>query len=401
MKITYSPISRASRPAASSVRALENYEVVIYFTKDILQYLGCLDAVEFIHESLDGNRKDAAEVNRELLDWLSTRDQPDRPFFAFLNYFDAHSRYVLKPGRLRRFGAEPDDDYKRILIDHWQEMDKTGVSPSGVAFASDAYDDCIADLDEQVGKLIDTLDRRGILEHTWLIVVSDHGESFGEHPNIFCHGSSLFDTEVRVPLLIIPPTEMKTPTGLAIRDPVSLRDIAATIVDMAGLRADSSFPGDSLTRFWKKPSARVRRRPSRQAYPNSSRTTPRTATTGAFPHACRPELHSRIRSGPTCAAKSKSANNCTISPKTPVNSTTSPKIPPSRTRSADCARASTNGPKARCSRAGSRPDRDSEPILQRGHFRRLVADCAPSLPPRRTIRWIHWSHASGIFKDSH
>ena len=237
-------------------RALENYEVVIYFTRDILQYIGCFDAVEFIHESLASNRKDAAEVNRELLDWLSSRDQPDRPFFAFLNYYDAHYKYVLKPGRLHRFGAEPDDDYKRILINHWWELDKTGVSPSGVAFASDAYDDCIADLDEQVGKLIDTLDRRGILEHTWLIVVSDHGESFGEHPNIFCHGSSLFETEVRVPLLIIPPSKMKTATGLAVRDPVSLRDIAATIVELAGLTTGSSFPGDSLTRFWMNPSRR-------------------------------------------------------------------------------------------------------------------------------------------------
>jgi arylsulfatase A-like enzyme len=134
-------------------------------------------------------------------------------------------------------------------------MDKAAVSPSGVAFASDAYDDCIADLDEQVGKLIDALGRRGILEHTWLIVVSDHGESFGEHPNTFCHGASLFDTEVRVPLLILPPSKMETPRGLAIRDPVSLRDIAATIVDMAGLATGSSFPGDSLRRFWRKPSA--------------------------------------------------------------------------------------------------------------------------------------------------
>ena len=235
-------------------RALENYEVVIHFTKDILRSIGCFDAVEFIHELLDRNRKDAAEVNRELLDWLSTRDQPDRPFFAFLNYFDAHYRYVLKPGRLHRFGAEPDDEYKRILIDHWQDMDKAAVSPSGVAFASDSYDDCIADLDEQVGKLIDALDRRGILEHTWLIVVSDHGESFGEHSNIFCHGASLFDTEVRVPLLIIPPSKMRTATGLAVRDPVSLRDIAATIVELAGLATGSPFPGDSLTRFWKNPS---------------------------------------------------------------------------------------------------------------------------------------------------
>jgi arylsulfatase A-like enzyme len=233
-------------------RALENYEVVIHFTRDNLQNFGFLDTVEFIHELLAGNRKDAAEVNRELLDWLSTREQSDRPFFAFLNYFDAHYRYVLKPGRLRRFGAEPDDEYKRILIDHWGTMDKAGVSPSGVAFASDAYDDCIADLDEHVGKLIDRLAQRGILENTWLIVVSDHGESFGEHPNTFCHGSSLFDTEVRVPLLIIPPSKMQTAAALTVREPVSLRDIAATIADMAGLTTDSSFPGDSLTRFWKK-----------------------------------------------------------------------------------------------------------------------------------------------------
>jgi arylsulfatase A-like enzyme len=46
---------------------------------------------------------------------------------------------------------------------------------------------------------------------------------------------------------------MKTVTGLAIREPVSLRDIAATIADMACLTADSSFPGDSLLRFWNNP----------------------------------------------------------------------------------------------------------------------------------------------------
>ncbi len=235
-------------------RALEGYQDSAGFTEELFQDIGCFDAVESIWEALAGNRKDAAEVNREVLDWLSARDQPDRPFFAFLNYYDAHYRYVLKPGRLHRFGDEPDDSYKRMLIHHWWEIDKTKVSPSGVAFASDAYDDCIADLDEQVGKLIDRLDRGGILEHTWLIVVSDHGESFGEHPNIFCHGSSLFETELRVPLLIIPPSSTKTATDLAIRAPVSLRDIAVTIADMAGFKTESSFAGDSLTRFWNQPS---------------------------------------------------------------------------------------------------------------------------------------------------
>ena len=69
----------------------------------------------------------------------------------------------------------------------------------------DAYDDCIADLDEQLGMLLDELERRRILQETWLIITSDHGESFGEHTGVFCHGTSLYQTELHVPLLIVPP----------------------------------------------------------------------------------------------------------------------------------------------------------------------------------------------------
>ncbi len=98
----------------------------------------------------------------------------------------------------------------------------------------------------------------------------------------FAHGTSLFDTEVRVPLLIIPPSKMQTAAAVTVREPVSLRDIAATIADMAGLTTDSSFPGESLTRFWRKSVPRVSRRFSLQVYPNSSRTTPRAETIGAF-----------------------------------------------------------------------------------------------------------------------
>ena len=118
----------------------------------------------------------------------------------------------------------------------------------GLAFAADAYDDCIADLDEQLGKLVDELERRGVLEQTWLIITSDHGESFGEHAGIFCHGTSLYETELHVPLLVIPPGG--SATKQAVKEPVSLRDLAATIVDLAGLEAGAPFPGVSLARFW-------------------------------------------------------------------------------------------------------------------------------------------------------
>ena len=169
-----------------------------------------------------------------------------------MNYCDAHYPYQIPPGRLHRFGIEPTDTHQRILIQQWGHFDKTTISPEGVAFALDAYDDCIADLDEQLGTLFDELHRRGDLERTWLIIASDHGESFGEHPGIFCHGMSLYDTELHVPLLIIPPGGIATKQ--VVKEPVSLRDLAATIVDVAGMKAGSPFPGLSLARFLK-PSA--------------------------------------------------------------------------------------------------------------------------------------------------
>jgi arylsulfatase A-like enzyme len=229
-------------------RAREGFETIAGFTADWLESAGLLPVLQRVWRSLFNDRKGAAVVNRELLNWLSKRTQPERPFFAFLNYNDAHYPYQLPPGRLHRFGAEPTGSYQRFLIEHWWELDKTKVSPESLAFAVDSYDDCIADLDERLGMLVDELDRGGILAQTWLIITSDHGESFGEHAGIFCHGLSLYETELHVPLLVIPPSG--TVTKRAVEEPVSLRDLAATIADLAGLEAGASFPGESLRRFW-------------------------------------------------------------------------------------------------------------------------------------------------------
>ena len=238
------------------------------------------------------------------------------------------------------------------------------MSPSGVAFASDAYDDCIADLDEQVGKLIDTLDRRGVLEQTWLIVVSDHGESFGEHSKIFCHGTSLFDTEVRSTATHHPTFQDGGAQGIGHSRPrqsarhgrhdcrygqASQQTRLSRAIPLQG-SGESHPPGRASS--------------SPRVYPNLCRTTPRTVITGVCPRLSHQSLHSRIRSGLTCAGKSKSANSSTISPKTPVNCATWPRIPPSRTRSAGCVRALRHGLKALYSQDGSPPDREFEPAGQ-------------------------------------
>ena len=81
-----------------------------------------------------------------------------------------------------------------------------------------------------------------------MIITADHGESFGEHPGVFWHGTSLYQTELHVPLLIIPPAGGPSPR--VVTETVSLRDLAATIVDVLGFKAGSPFPGNSLARFW-------------------------------------------------------------------------------------------------------------------------------------------------------
>jgi arylsulfatase A-like enzyme len=245
------PELTALKSAAMVSRALEAFQMTVYFTEDWLDSAGLFPYVERVWRSLDSDRKRATSVNRELLGWLSNRTHAERPFFTFLNYFDAHYPYQLPAGRLHRFGAEPSDKHQRYLIQQWRDVDKTTLSPEGLAFAGDAYDDCIADLDEQLGKLIDGLEQRGTLENTWLFITSDHGESFGEHTGVFCHGTSLYETEVHVPLLIVPPAGTVLPR--VVEEAVSLRDLAATIVDVAGQENGSPVPGVSLARCWRPP----------------------------------------------------------------------------------------------------------------------------------------------------
>jgi arylsulfatase A-like enzyme len=236
------------KPAVLVNRACAGLQSTVEFLEDGLELERLRPYTDWLWRKLEDDRKAAAVVNREFIDWLQNRQQPERPFFAFLNYFDAHYPYQLPTGRMHRFGFEPTNTRQRVLIREWFSLSRTGISPGEIAFAISSYDDCIADLDEQLGRLFDDLDGRGVLDRTWVIITSDHGESFGEHDYIFCHGTSLHQTELHVPLLIIPPGG--EPTQKVVNETVSLRDLAATIVDVTGQKAGSPFPGTSLIRFW-------------------------------------------------------------------------------------------------------------------------------------------------------
>jgi arylsulfatase A-like enzyme len=186
-----------------------------------------------------------AAINDAFLDWLGRR-RTDRPFFAFLNYFDAHEPFIPPPRYKKRFGVGPTTprDYQ-FLFDYVGSA-KAKIRQQDLLMSRDCYDDCIAFLDEQLGRLLDAMNAQGLLENTDVIITSDHGESFGDHGS-FGHSYTVNLDEVGVPLIILSPV---APRGREVDSPVSLRDLPATVVDLLGLSAGSPFPGRSLTACW-------------------------------------------------------------------------------------------------------------------------------------------------------
>ncbi len=182
--------------------------------------------------------KTAGQVNRAFLKWISRVD--DRPFFAFLNYMDAHEPYKPpEPFNLRFAERQPMHSLRHegyeYSVDELQEL-------------RSAYDGAIAYIDHEIGLLLDELEQRGLLDNTVLIITSDHGEEFGEH-RVVGHSHSLYLPSLLVPLVIVYPE--RVPAGIRLSDPVSLRHIAATVADLVSLPVWSSFPGTSLTTLWK------------------------------------------------------------------------------------------------------------------------------------------------------
>jgi arylsulfatase A-like enzyme len=156
----------------------------------------------------DVDRRTAGDVNKEFLEWQASLDR--RPFFAFINYFDAHAPY-RPPGKFRTmFRSAPPTEL-------------------------DWYDGGIAYIDCELTSLLAVLAERGVLDETILVVTSDHGEQFGEHGK-YEHTNSLYAQVTHVPLVIRYPPRI--PGGRRINRVVTLQDLAATLVDLSGVAGD-------------------------------------------------------------------------------------------------------------------------------------------------------------------
>jgi arylsulfatase A-like enzyme len=193
-------------------------------------------------------RKNAELLNRDLLDWLDGRGN-SRPFFAFINYYDAHEPYLPPEEFDRRFAsATPRKPYLTDQsIRGARRLVKLSMTDAEVQREHEAYAASIAYLDYQIGRLLDSLEARGLLRNTLVIVTSDHGEQFGEH-GMFVHGNSLYRPLLHVPLIMSLPEVV--PESTVVNAPLNLRDLATTVIDLTGSEGEEDFDGATLRRYW-------------------------------------------------------------------------------------------------------------------------------------------------------
>ena len=164
------------------------------------------------------------------LEWVAEQQSADLPFFAWIHLMDAHTPYARWNEHLTALRGNTDI---RHVINSHDEVNEGEEPPQA---AIDAYDAGIRSADEQIGRVLATLD-----DGATIAITGDHGEEFGRYGPF--HAASLASSMTQVPL-IIRSSGMKS--GRVGDYPAQHLDIAPTLAGAAGIDSPNVWQGESL-----------------------------------------------------------------------------------------------------------------------------------------------------------
>ena len=180
----------------------------------------------------------------ESIDFIEKHDA-QRPFFLFSSFFGPHQPYdvpepwrsVVDPESLEM--PEPfDAEMQGCPV--FEATKKSQREKYRGQFSLEAYRRLIASylgnvamIDHYVGAIFETLERRGLWENTTVIFTSDHGDHTGDW-GLFGKGD-MYETSVRVPLIVKPAAGSDIETGRRIERPVSTIDLYGTLCELGGV----------------------------------------------------------------------------------------------------------------------------------------------------------------------
>jgi arylsulfatase A-like enzyme len=172
--------------------------------------------------------------------WL--RNAGPEPFFLFVHFFDVHYDYQPPPP----FDTMFDPDYTGSITGrnfHENPRIRPGMPARDLEHLFALYDGEIRFTDGYVGRVLDLLAELGRADDTIVVLTSDHGDEFLEHGDKG-HHRTLYEEMLNVPFIVSWPGGL--PAGRVVSDPVSIVDIAPTVLDLAGLPVPPGVEGRSL-----------------------------------------------------------------------------------------------------------------------------------------------------------
>jgi choline-sulfatase len=193
------------------------------------------------------------------IEFLADERDVEKPFFLWVNFYDPHHPFVAPQEYLERYdpASLPDPVGFPGELDTKPDIQRQSSAESYAGHARGfadhdsgeikgiiaAYYAMVSLIDDEVGRILDCLDAKGLADDTLVIFTSDHGEMLGDH-QLLLKGPMLYEGAVRVPLIMRWPGHL--PAGERRPDLVQWLDLNPTFLDAAGLEPLPGSQGQSL-----------------------------------------------------------------------------------------------------------------------------------------------------------
>jgi arylsulfatase A-like enzyme len=186
----------------------------------------------------------ADAVTDSALAWALTRHTKGKPFLLWAHYYDAHGPWEPVAWRIPRDGVREQVERRKEFSALPHESTEDAVGLKDVITMWHGYDNEVAEVDAQVGRLLAGLEQRGMLKDALIVIVGDHGEGLMEHDEKG-HGVSVFEELMHVPLIVAAPPGVLPARRVA--EPVRMEDLLPTLLDLADLgERPAGLPGLNL-----------------------------------------------------------------------------------------------------------------------------------------------------------
>ncbi|MBX3180027.1 MAG: arylsulfatase [Candidatus Hydrogenedentes bacterium] len=184
--------------------------------------------------------------------FIETYERPE-PFFLKVSFVRPHSPWD-PPKRWMDFYQ--DKKLPAAHVGKWAERYRPRSDDSEniwhgdlgadqVRHSRQGYYGSVSHVDEEIGRVLEALEARGMLENTLILYTSDHGDMTGDHH--LWRKSYAYEASARIPMIVRWPEGMvDAPRGQTLRVPVEIRDILPTFAEAAGAAIEHPIDGRSL-----------------------------------------------------------------------------------------------------------------------------------------------------------